>query len=147
MQYNSFHRYEGLFNNGKFNGKGIFFYGSLDKYEGDFIDGRWESHQWQLSAGSRGTASWAIGTDTSLMGSSKTGGNMEWERWHTGMATSTLECGMDIEEPERSPTPMDLLMRFHPNSCHQCAGRVSERPKGWWRHLQIAQRKHIHWDI
>ena len=34
------HRYEGLFNAGKFNGKGIFFYGSLDKYEGDFINGR-----------------------------------------------------------------------------------------------------------
>ena len=33
-------RYEGTFSAGKFNGKGIFFYGSLDKYEGDFINGR-----------------------------------------------------------------------------------------------------------
>ena len=42
----SSHRYEGLFSAGKFNGKGIFFYGSLDKYEGDFINGRWGgSHQ------------------------------------------------------------------------------------------------------
>ena len=33
-------RYEGTFSAGKFNGKGIFFYGSLDKYEGNFINGR-----------------------------------------------------------------------------------------------------------
>ena len=34
-----------------------------------------------------------------------------------------------------------------PHPCHQCPGRVSERQKGWGRHLQIAQWKYIHWNI
>ena len=33
-------RFEGTFSAGKYKGKGIFFYGSLNKYEGDFTDGR-----------------------------------------------------------------------------------------------------------
>ena len=56
----SSHRYEGLFSAGKFNGKGIFFYGSLDKYEGDFINGRWgwiSSTQASLCPGLRGRGS------------------------------------------------------------------------------------------
>ena len=36
----TFHRFEGLLNAGNFEGKGKFFFGSLDKYEGDFSEGR-----------------------------------------------------------------------------------------------------------
>jgi hypothetical protein len=33
-------RYEGDFALGKFSGKGRFFFGNLDRYEGEFTDGR-----------------------------------------------------------------------------------------------------------
>ena len=38
--YKLFYRFEGLLNAGNFEGKGKFFFGSLDKYEGDFSEGR-----------------------------------------------------------------------------------------------------------
>lgn len=36
--------YAGRFDNDEFNGKGKMSFGSLDAYEGDFIDGRLEGH-------------------------------------------------------------------------------------------------------
>lgn len=33
-------RFEGLMKAGKFEGKGKFFFGSLDKFEGDFTNGK-----------------------------------------------------------------------------------------------------------
>ena len=40
MQLIFFYRFEGLLKAGNFEGKGKFFFGSLDKYEGDFSEGR-----------------------------------------------------------------------------------------------------------
>ena len=36
----TFYRFEGLLKAGNFEGQGKFFFGSLDKYEGDFSEGR-----------------------------------------------------------------------------------------------------------
>ena len=33
-------RFEGVFNKGEFSGDGLFFFGSLDKYDGEFSQGK-----------------------------------------------------------------------------------------------------------
>ena len=34
------YRFEGVFNKGEFSGDGLFFFGSLDKYDGEFSQGK-----------------------------------------------------------------------------------------------------------
>ena len=36
----TFYRFEGLLKDGNFEGQGKFFFGSLDKYDGDFSEGK-----------------------------------------------------------------------------------------------------------